>query len=241
MNAIDYLQAIRNESAALADAAAGASLETKVPTCLDWDLRKLVTHLAQVQRWIAFVVRTRAQERPDRSTFDALAPTEPDLIAGFRKATAELVELLSATDPTTEIWTWTPNRKARYWQRRQAHEAAIHRWDGQNAVGRPKPIETALAVDGIDELLEMLPFVPGDRTGAGESIHLHCTDAPGEWLVRLGAKGLEVEKTHAKGDAAIRGTASDLDLFLWGRLPPTALEVFGDAALVARFQGMTAL
>ena len=45
-----------------------------------------------------------------------------------------------------------------------------------------------------------------------------------------------VTREHAKGDVAARGTASDLLLFLWGRVPATALEVFGDAALLDRFR-----
>ena len=47
---------------------------------------------------------------------------------------------------------------------------------------------------------------------------------------------------HAKGDVAARGTASDLLLFLWGRVPADTLEVFGDADLLARFrQAITGL
>jgi len=33
----------------------------------------------------------------------------------------------------------------------------------------------------------------------------------------------------------VRGTASDLLLFLWGRIPASQLEVFGDAALLNRY------
>ncbi|HEY3452049.1 MAG TPA: maleylpyruvate isomerase family mycothiol-dependent enzyme [Myxococcales bacterium] len=239
MNAIDYLQVIRDESAALAEAASRVPLETPVPTCPGWTMGQLVTHLGQVQRWCNFIVSTRAQERPDRSAFPQ-AP-QADLVPWFREATSTLLDTLSKADPATPLWTWTPERKAGYWRRRQAQEAAVHRWDAQNAAGAAQPLEAALAADGIDELLEMLPFVPGSRTGSGETVHLHCTDVSGEWLVRLGTKGLEVGRKHAKGDAAVRGKASDLDLFLWGRIPATALEVFGDAALVARFQGLTAL
>ena len=64
-------------------------------------------------------------------------------------------------------------------------------------------------------------------------MHLHCTDTgddvPGEWLLTLTADGPTVEPVHAKGDVAARGTASDLDLYLWGRVDADALEVFGDA------------
>jgi uncharacterized protein (TIGR03083 family) len=235
-----YLDTIRHESAALADAAASVPRDTPVPTCLDWDMAHLVTHIAQVQQWARLIVATRATERPPRSAL----PTPPErasLIPWFRQATSALLETLTTTDPATPVWTWTNARNVAYWARRQAQEVAIHRWDAQHAAGAAAPLATALAADGVDELLEMLPFVPGERKGAGETIHLHCTDAPGEWLVRLGAGGLEVERVHARGDAAARGPASDLDLFLWGRLPADALELFGDAALVGKLQTFTAL
>ena len=59
----------------------------------------------------------------------------------------------------------------------------------------PTPIPQDLAVDGIDECLSLLPqrFNTPPITGAGETVHLHCTDGAGEWLVRLTADGLEVE------------------------------------------------
>ena len=75
--------------------------------------------------------------------------------------------------------------------------------------------------------------------GAGETIHLHCTDGDGEWLVRLGADGVAVTNEHAKGDVAARGTASDLMLLVWGRIPPERVDVFGDAALLTRWQELT--
>ncbi len=37
-----------------------------------------------------------------------------------------------------------------------------------------------------------------------------------------------VEPGHAKGDAAVRGPAADLLLWLWGRRPLDGFEVFGD-------------
>ena len=240
MNYPDYIDVVREESAALAAAATRVPLETPVPTCLDWTMAGLVTHISHVQRWANMLVTTRAAERIPRSALPP-APAPTELIAWFREATKELLETLATTDPAIPMWTWTDERRVAYWARRQAQEVAVHRWDAQNAGGSPQPIPTGLAADGVDELFEMLKFVPGERSGAGETVHLHCTDAPGEWLVRLGAKGLEVERAHAKGDAAARGPASDLDLFLWGRVPASALEVFGDAALVTRLQTLTAL
>ena len=43
-----------------------------------------------------------------------------------------------------------------------------------------------------------------------------------------------LEHGHAKGDAAVRCTAADLDLWLWCRVPLDRLEVFGDPAIAER-------
>ena len=87
---------------------------------------------------------------------------------------------------------------------------------------RTEPIDHALAVDGIDEFFGLIPFWRRESTlhGAGESIHLHCTDGDGEWFVRLAADGVIVTREHAKGDVALRAPASDLLLFLYGRVGP---------------------
>jgi predicted lipid carrier protein YhbT len=114
----------------------------------------------------------------------------------------------------------------------------VHRFDAQLAAGDPQPIEHALAVDGIDEFFMLIPFWRGasQLAGNGESMHLHATDGDGEWLVRLGADGVVVTREHAKGDVALRASASDLVLFLYGRRDASAGEVFGDAALLDRWQ-----
>ena len=54
--------------------------------------------------------------------------------------------------------------------------------------------------------------------GNGETLHFHRTDGDGEWLVRLTPDGPEVERAHAKGDVAVRGSASDLLLARAGRV-----------------------
>ena len=75
------------------------------------------------------------------------------------------------------------------------------------------------------------PLAAGDTLPAHGTIHLHATDIDGEWLITLGPAGISFEHGHAKGDVALRGTASDLLLWCWNRVPvDDRLEVFGDAA-----------
>jgi hypothetical protein len=58
----------------------------------------------------------------------------------------------------------------------------------------------------------------------------------GEWLVVPQLDGeLFVTREHAKGDCAIRGSASDINVALWRRLPQSSLEVIGNADVAAQF------
>ena len=65
---------------------------------------------------------------------------------------------------------------------------------------------------------------------------MHCTDQPGEWVVRLAAGGPEVERAHEKADTAVRGAASDLFLLLHNRIGPERVELFGEPDLLDRFR-----
>src|SRR2546423_2570363 len=118
------------------------------------------------------------------------------------------------------------------------HEISVHRGDLEIALGRSPEYDPALAVDGVDEFLTVLPFAasfePRIRalTGDGETLHLHATDGdtvsrPAEWLITLEPIGFRWSHTHAKGAAAVRGPVSELYLFAWGRRPPRAMEIEG--------------
>jgi hypothetical protein len=115
-----------------------------------------------------------------------------------------------------------------------AHEVIVHRWDAERAAGLEPVIDPVLASDGIDEFLTF--FVTPEGWGPYDvptaSVHLHATDTPGEWLVSLGDGTSIVTREHAKGDAAMRGNASDLLLALWERVPLDRIDVIGDPAAV---------
>jgi hypothetical protein len=74
------------------------------------------------------------------------------------------------------------------------------------------------------------------RVGAGESFHLHRTDGEGEWLIRFEGNDVQVSREHARAGVALRGSASDLFLYLWGRIPYSALDVVGDTSLLERYR-----
>jgi hypothetical protein len=144
-----------------------------------------------------------------------------------------MVKLLEATPDDVPAWTWAlreSDHSVGFIRRHQVQEAAVHRWDMENAVtGRPQPIAPDAAADAIDEILAItLPWgVRADKPLAG-SVHIHCTDTDGEWFVQPDGG---VEKIHAKGDVALRGPASDLLLALYTRVPIADVEVIGEASL----------
>ncbi|MGQ0824556.1 MAG: maleylpyruvate isomerase family mycothiol-dependent enzyme [Actinomycetota bacterium] len=234
----DFVAAIRREGADCVRAARATGVDAKVPSCADWTVADLCSHLGRLHRWVVEVIELRP--KPFERYWETIdTPDGGALLDFLESGYAPMADALGTVAPTEPMWSWTDDRTAGFWARRQAHELAVHRWDAQLAGGIPQPIERALAVDGIQEVFDILPFRLGAKYPGGndETIHLHCTDSDdGEWLLRIGAERLEVTREHAKGDVAARGTASDLLLVLWGRYPPEQLEVFGDADLLRRFR-----
>lgn len=240
MHPDDLLDAIRRESAAVA-AVARQRMDAPVPSCPGWDVATLVNHLGRVQRWALAVVSTKA-------TGPTPFPPRPEEVTAewFDEGTRLLCDALAEVDPELAMWNFMDAKPAtaRYWYRRQACEVAIHRFDAEAAVDpSPAPIETELALAVCDELLDtVLPRMVSAASPTpvlGGSLHLHATDSEhGEWLIRQDADGvLTVGHGHEKGDGAVRATASDLALLLWGRRSTTddGIEVLGDAAIAKRW------
>jgi uncharacterized protein (TIGR03083 family) len=242
MDTQQYLDQLAGNSDRLADAAVAAGVDAPVPTCAGWTVSDLLDHMIRGDLWARMIVEQGKRGVTDRVLPEAPAdePEGAARVPYFRDGAKALVDVLGSTDSSTPVWTFgAHDRTAAFWQRRRAQETAVHRFDAEAAAGTPTPIDTDLAVDGVDEFLVVfLPRLADNFGAVGEgTIHVHCTDADGEWLVVLrdGQPPL-VTREHAKGDVAARGSASDLLLFLWGRVPADSLEVFGDTALLERFR-----
>ena len=115
-------------------------------------------------------------------------------------------------------------------------------------VGEPHDIPTAVAADGIDEFL-MWHAASERREGekkVGGTVHLHCTDADladgaGEWFVSaMKEPAATFTREHRKGDAAIRGRAHDILMWLWRR-DAGPVDVIGDHDVARRFRAFTDL
>lgn len=169
-------------------------------------------------------------------------------IGHLRQRLDALLASTDGADPAARCWTWAPwAQNVGFVQRRMAHEMAIHHWDAADAVGDPAPIPSSVALDGLDEFVHLfLGRRPApDAEPVGGSVHLHATDGTGvgEWEIVPAPgtdTGFDVRAGHAKSDAVLRGTASDLLLTLWRRTEG-AVEVLGDAEVARRFLAISVL
>lgn len=226
---------LRFEAARLRAAAARGVWDRPVAACGDWDVQRLVAHVGRVHRWATVAVTTGRE--PSREALSP-PPVDPDeLLAWYTEGIGPLVAALEDLEPDAPCWNFTSAAQTgRFWPRRMAHETAIHRWDAERAAGEADPLDPGLAVDTVAEVLDT--WAP-HRLGTGRvalpgSVHLHCTDAPGEWgFWPDDVGGLRVVDEHVKCDVAVQGSASDLALLLWRRIGPDheGLRVFGDRAV----------
>ncbi|MEO5901063.1 MAG: maleylpyruvate isomerase family mycothiol-dependent enzyme [Ilumatobacteraceae bacterium] len=243
MDRDDYLAALRRDADGFGDACAVGDLAAPVPSCPEWSLADLLWHLTEVFDFWGSVAAGPLLDPAGHT--DPTRPPDGELMSTFRSGVTGLLATLTQIDPATPVWTWSTDKTAGFIIRRMAQETAMHRWDAEAAAGRSSTIEPELATDAIDEFLFLFagyPYAEGKGPQPiGGSVHLHCTDVPGEWFVVDGAHGSMVTtRQHTKGDCAIRGPAADLLLALWRRVPLSTVEVIGDAELAARFIAHTA-
>ena len=233
---MDWIGIIEREGTALA-AAARKAPDAAIPSCPGWDMGELLRHCSTAHRWATHGLRATGTERPG---FDEVPPDAG--VEWFEEGLAGLLAALREADPDEPAWTFDPNNRTKgFWFRRQAHETAVHGVDAKQGAGVSVSIDADLAADGIDELLTA--YVPRIVKAAsiepGGTVHVHTTDVEGEWLLTFGDDGPSVERGHAKGDAAVRGPAEHLYLWLWGRMPIDGLEVFGDEAMALKLRRAT--
>ena len=98
-------------------------------------------------------------------------------------------------------------------------------------------IDAEMASDGIDEYLTVA--LPRVLSGEGVTVptttlHIHCTDVDGEWLIVPSDDGLVITREHANGDAALRSPAAAIFAGLWGRQGAAGeIDIAGDADVAA--------
>ena len=230
----------------------GADPDLPVPTCGDWDLQLLIEHTGRIHRWATAIVGKLSPRRLYRKAADWPLPTFPEEYAGWlTNGGRELMEVLRDADPQAPSWAWGADQHVRFWARRMLHETTVHRCDAQLALGVPTPVDPAVAVDGIEEFLENLPyaanFAPGVRHLRGDAarLRLSCVDEDEDWTISLHEDGFAWERSDpdAPSDAVVVAEAADLYLWVWGRigLDDSRVDVRGEGGLLRHWVTYSAI
>jgi uncharacterized protein (TIGR03083 family) len=205
MDSAAYLTHLRRDLTAFEDFLA-ADLSVRIEHCGEWTLHDLAEHLGRSGLWAAAAV---TEKRGDHEA--SRAPRErAALVTWFKEAAGTLLAALDR-DPATPAWTFRPPHTVGFWQRRRCQEAIVHRWDAEHALGLSHPIDPAFAGDGVAEVFDTMALRQIDRGRARapeRAIRLHATDTGSSWTYGPGAPV-----------ATVNGTAENLLLMLWSRLP----------------------
>jgi len=204
-------------------------LDANVPNCPGWNNLELLNHMKVIWWFVAAqIVAGNDSERA--------IPSDEILDSPLSQLT-HLMDTFKSSDFSSPAWSWTwgSDKTVGFFIRRIAHENTVHDWDAKNALGIDGQIPTLLALDGIEEKLflvsETLRVSESGATLPNASIHLHCTDCEGEWMLSPSGADLKIVREHGKGDAAVRGEAKQILLYLWGRKIEN-LDFFGDEEVI---------
>ena len=235
----DYLTELKTEAAGLRSMCDPAALTRIAPSRPHTTVAGILLELARLYRWSVDALFTPPSEDHD-------LPKPPPVIAQgtavldvYDQSLAAALEAIEARSADTPAWTWAPVEwRAEFWHRRAAVATGLARWDVQMAVGATAPVPVALAAEAISEVFEA--FIPvGARRGthpeATGLVQLFAQDADATWFVRLrGGRVALLDQPDARTELQARaaGSASDIALALWGRLPFGICDVVGDEALL---------
>ncbi|GAA4464747.1 maleylpyruvate isomerase family mycothiol-dependent enzyme [Phytohabitans houttuyneae] len=242
----DHLRLINERSNAFRAAVSAApSLDLRVPTHPERTLFDLVQHVGMGRRKSAAIIAAGpADAPPDKSAWEdgVGAPRERGaLLAWWTECVEQLTSTLREAGPDHGCWTWwddSPSpQTSGAWARRQVPEIAVHTYDAQLTVGAPQPLPDEVALDGFDDCQFTLcattvawphePAVVDYHATEGRSWRLRLS-SDGARAARLGASAAGEDPDTDTADASARGTASDLVLFFYGRIPLDSLKWEGD-------------
>jgi uncharacterized protein (TIGR03083 family) len=227
----DYVAAFAAAAGEVVSTIRRGDMGAGVRACPGWSTYDLVVHLGNVHGWAATILETGAH-----------APKQEDQPAS-RKATAvaqwyagkaeDLLAVLRDSRAADPCWTFAGrDRTVGFWQRRQAHETAVHladlRWVDGAAPALTDTVTPELAADGALEVLEV--FLPRMHS-RGKSVDLrapllvHATDTRDTWMLTPDADGpptvtaVHVDEEVGDHTDLIAAPAASLMLLLWRRLP----------------------
>ncbi len=211
-----------------------------VPSCPGWTVHDLLEHQAMVHRWAAGQLSGTAKAAESEQATRVNAADS--LLDSYRTGLRSLIGAIenAADDLAAMVFLLDAPAPRQFWARRQAQETTIHSTDALAAkLGRlptadETGIETAAAVDGIDELLHgFLPRRSGKlRSDRPFALAIEPTDAARRWLLAIGPEAVVTTEGAGPADETFTGTAAQLYLGLWNR----GDEISGSAAVLRQWR-----
>ena len=253
-----FCDEIVTQTGLLREVVAGADLSATVPTAPDWALGDLLRHVGGNLRAVEQAARTGIPvTEPEREVPGHAGPggDDPAALGGWLASAAEAAgATLRSAGPDAEAQVWDVRWPTAAWARRAAQDIVVHRADAAGTVGAAYRVDGDLAVDAVDEFLDLLSGLaaaaaaadgdpgPGQEPGGagaagpepGGTVHLHATDTgpdlSAEWLVALDLPTFRWRHGHDRATVAVRAPLADLLRVVTRRLPPDSegVEVFGD-------------
>ncbi|MCD9902826.1 maleylpyruvate isomerase family mycothiol-dependent enzyme [Streptomyces sp. MT29] len=248
------LQLIDDRSTAFRSVVAAApSLDAQVPTCPEWTLFDLIQHLGGGDRFWAAIVGAGPADAPSAEATAVraavAAPREREaLLAWLSDSTQLLLSALREAGPDRGCWTWwgasqSPQNSGGV-ARHRVQETAVHTYDAQIALGAPQPLPVEVAIDGVEEFLSTCNATTSAWPHQPTAFDYHATEGR-SWRLTVDGDGARPTRIPAPGTmpapalgeepeaagASAQGTAGELVLAFYGRIPVDSLKLDGDRRL----------
>jgi hypothetical protein len=240
-------------------AIAAADPQDVVPSRPEWTATRLARHVAQTYLHEAESIRSGASPE-DWPPSDL----NPDPVGLLDESFAALTAVFDERRPTDPAPTWhRPDQTVGFWIRRTCLETVVRRVDAEQAAGLElAPIPADIALDGVDEFLELfVGYLSEDRPERFADVLAQADPRPvivsagsRSWSVEAQPAGVSVRPALAvagigtvepagppvagpagEGATLIEGEPDDLLLWLWRRAGDRSVHREGDAALLDQF------
>lgn len=229
---VDLAAVVRLEGARVSELIRSGDLATPVPGLNRWKVRDVAAHLGGVHRWATRIVTNRSMDGPG---FTKSKLDETELCDWFDEGVEQLLLAFKANPLDDPCPNFNPGseKTVGWWARRQAHETTVHRSDIERALEQTTPIPPEVAIDGIDEYLDVFVRTRG-KQGLRGPLMLATTKPSSAWTLTPADRPGRVDVSSGRANGVsneISGAPEDLLLMLWGRRPleATAFEIRGDA------------